>query len=162
ETMKDVELSLAWPSISKSFGATGRFVWRDEPVDVGVNIGDFFAALTGERSSLRLRIAGAPGKLAFEGGISHRPSIKLEGTVAAAALSLRQVLQWLGQQPLPGGGFGRFALKAQTSTADGNLALSSVHVELDGNAAEGVLTFAGDGKKAVQGTLAADALDLSP
>src|SRR5215470_16196884 len=67
-----------------------------------------------------------------------------------------------GPAAAAGSGFGRFALKAQTSTADGNLALSSVHVELDGNAAEGVLTFAGDGKKAVQGTLAADALDLSP
>jgi AsmA protein len=35
-------------------------------------------------------------------------------------------------------------------------------VELDGNAAEGVLTFAGDGRKILQGTLAADALDLTP
>ena len=33
ETLKDVELSLAWPSISKSFGATGHFVWHDEPVE---------------------------------------------------------------------------------------------------------------------------------
>ena len=34
ETIRDVELSLAWPSISRSFGATGRFTWRAEPIDV--------------------------------------------------------------------------------------------------------------------------------
>ena len=30
EELSDVELSFAWPSISRSFGASGRFVWRDE------------------------------------------------------------------------------------------------------------------------------------
>ena len=34
ETLTKVDFSLAWPSISKSFGATGRFVWHDEPLDV--------------------------------------------------------------------------------------------------------------------------------
>ena len=29
ETFEHVVLSLAWPSISKSFGASGRFVWHD-------------------------------------------------------------------------------------------------------------------------------------
>jgi len=162
ETLNDVALSLAWPSISKSFGATGRVVWRDEPLDTSVNIGDFLSALTGGRSSLRLRVAGAPGKLAFEGAMAGRPSFKIEGALGADAPALRQALQWLGQRPLPGGGFGRFALKAQTSIVGGSFALSGVHVELDGNAAEGVLTFVGDGRQTVQGTLAADALDLTP
>src|SRR4029077_11116893 len=43
-----------------------------------------------------------------------------------------------------------------------NIGLSGVNVELDGNTAEGVLTFATDGRKTLQGTLASDALDLSP
>src|SRR5439155_22708106 len=37
----------------------------------------------------------------------------------------------------------------------------SVNVELDGNSAEGVLTFAADGRQTLQGTLAADTLDLT-
>ena len=44
----------------------------------------------------------------------------------------------------------------------GTIALSTVNVELDGNAAEGVLTFATDGRQTLQGTLAADELDLTP
>ena len=47
----------------------------------------------------------------------------------------------------PGGGFGRFALKAQTNVVGGNIALSGVNIELDGNTGEGVLTFAGDGRQ---------------
>jgi AsmA protein len=44
----------------------------------------------------------------------------------------------------------------------GTIALSTVNVDLDGNVAEGVLAFATDGRQTLQGTLAADELDLTP
>ena len=162
ETLSGVEFSLAWPSISKSFGATGRFTWHNEPVDASIALADFPAALAGDRSGLKLRVAGSPLKTAFEGSISVKPTLKIEGTLAADAASLRETLIWAGQRPLPGGGFGRFAIKAQTNVVGGTIGLSNVNVELDGNSAEGVLTFATDGRQTLQGTLAADTLDLSP
>jgi AsmA protein len=160
ETISNVEMALAWPSISRSFAATGRFTWHDEPIDVTTSLTDFAAALQGERSGLKIRLAGAPFKFAFDGYISHRPTLKMEGTLAADAASLREALRWAGQHPPPGGGFGRFALKAQTDVAGGTIALSGVNIELDGNVGEGVLTF--DGRQTLQGTLAAEGLDLTP
>ena len=160
ETLANVEFALAWPSISKSFAATGRFAWNDQPIDATISFTDFVAALQGDRSGLKVRLAGAPFKLAFDGYISHRPTLKMEGTLAADAASLRDTLRWAGQQPPPGGGFGRFALKAQTNVVGGTIGLSGVNIELDGNAGEGVLTF--DGRQTLQGTLAAEGLDLTP
>ena len=162
ETLRDVDFSLAWPSISKSFGATGRVIWHDEPLDASITLADFPAALTGSRTGLKLRVAGKPMKAAFEGSISIKPTLKIEGTVAADSPSLRNALMWTGMQPLPGGGFGRFTIKAQTNVVGGTIGLSGVNVELDGNTAEGVLTFATDGRKTLQGTLATDTLDLTP
>lgn len=162
ETLTGVEFSLAWPSISKSFGATGRLVWHDQPLDVTMTLGDFPAALAGNRSGLKVRVAGKPMKAAFEGAISVKPTLKIEGTVAGDAPSLRQALIWAGQKPLPGGGFGHFAIKAQTNITGGTVALSNVNLELDGNTAEGVLTFATDGRKTLQGTLASDSFDVTP
>jgi len=162
ETLDNVNFSLAWPSISKTFGATGRFVWHDQPVDASMTLADFPAALTGNRTGLKLRLGGQPGKVAFEGAISVRPTLKIEGTLAADSPSLRDAFAWAGQKPLPGGGFGRFAIKAQTNVVGGTIGLSGVNVELDGNTAEGVLTFVVDGRKTLQGTLAADKLDLTP
>ena len=63
---------------------------------------------------------------------------------------------------MPFGGFGRFALRAQSDIGGGVASLSNVNVELDGNSAEGALTLSTDGHRLVQGTLAADALDLTP
>jgi AsmA protein len=162
ETIANIDGSLAWPSMFRSFAATGRFDWRGEPVDVSLSIGDFVAALDGDPSGIKLRLTGAPLKLAFEGQFSSRPTWKIEGTVAADAASLRDAVRWAGHKQLPGGGFGRFALKAKTNLVGNNLALSAVNIELDGNAAEGVLTFASDGRQTVQGTLAAEAIDVTP
>ena len=160
ETLANVEMALAWPSISRSFAATGRFAWHDEPIDATIGLTDFVAALQGDRSGLKIRLASAPFKFAFDGYISHRPTLKMEGTLAADTASLRDALRWAGQQTPPGGGFGRFALKAQTNVVGGTIGLSGVNVELDGNASEGVLTF--DGRQTLQGTLAAEGLDLTP
>ena len=160
ETLADVDFALAWPSISRSFAGTGRFSWHDEPIDATLSFTDFVAALQGDRSGLKLRLAGAPFKVAFDGYMSYRPTLRMEGALAADAASLRATLRWAGQQPPPGGGFGRIALKAQANVAGTTIGLSGVNVELDGNVGEGVLTF--DGRKSLQGTLAAESLDLTP
>src|SRR5437764_4110718 len=162
EELSDVQVSFAWPAIARSFGATGRFTWRGETFDASANAADLLAAVSGERSGLKLRLAGSPFKLAFDGSVSQRPSLKLEGTLAADGKSLRDALRWASRQPPPGSGLGPFALKAQTSIVGGTAVLSGVNIELDGNIAEGVMALATEPRVAVKGTLAADGLDLTP
>jgi AsmA protein len=162
EVMDGVELSLAWPSIAKSFAATGYFRWHNEKVDASLAIADFPAALAGANSGLKFRFNGAPLKAAFDGAMSYEPSLKIDGTLAADAASLREALRWTGDKTLPAGGVGRFALKAHAAVNSGTIALSNLNVELDDNVAEGVLTYATSGRQMLQGTLAVEKLDLSP
>ena len=162
ETLHHVELSLAWPSISKSFAATGQFAWRNENVEASVAIGDFYAALTGDNSSLKFRILAAPLKVAFDGNMSNKPTLRIDGTLAADAPRLRDTLRWTTGNAPPAGGFNRFALKSQIKASGGTFALSGVNIELDGNVAEGVLSYATTDRNILQGTLAAGSIDLSP
>lgn len=160
ETLTKVEFALAWPSISRTFAATGQFTWNDQSYDGTLSLSDFLAALTGERTGVKIRLNGAPLKLAFDGNMSHLPTLKVEGVLAADASSLREMLRWpADSQGLP---FQRFSLKALTSVTGRNIALSKVNIELDGNSGEGVLTYAADGRRTLQGTLAVDALNLTP
>ncbi|HEY2212480.1 MAG TPA: AsmA family protein [Bradyrhizobium sp.] len=162
ETLGDIDLSLAWPSISRSFAATGQFDWRGERVDGSISASDFIAALSGDRSGLKARLASAPLKLAFDGTIANRTSMMMEGTLTIDSMSLRNALRWTGQAPPGSGGFGRFALKARANVVGPSIALTNVNVELDGNVAEGVMTYANNGRQTLQATLAAGALDLTP
>jgi AsmA protein len=161
DRLDDVEFQLAWPSISRSFGANGHFVWHDEPIEASLTLGDFLAALSGEHSGVKLRLAGAPMKAAFDGAMSAQPTFKIDGTLSVESPSLRDAMRWTDASQLPFGGFGRFTLRAHSSIGGGMVSLSNVNVELDGNAAEGVITLSTD-RRTVQGTLAAEALDLTP
>jgi AsmA protein len=162
ETLEQVDASLAWPSISRSFGATGSFQWRGEKLDASVSLNDLPSVIAGARSGIKLRLAGAPLKFAFDGNLSRSPTLKVEGNLSADSASLRKALLWTGQKVPPGGGLGRFALKAQTQIVGETISLSGVNVELDGNSAEGVLTLTREANPIIQGTLAADRLDLTP
>jgi AsmA protein len=162
ETIGDIDLSLAWPSISRSFAATGQFDWRGERIDGSISVSDFIAALSGDRSGLKVRIAGAPLKLAFDGTVANRTSMMMEGTLTLDTASLRNALRWSGQAPPGSGGFGRFALKARANVVGASIALTNVNIELDGNVAEGVMTYSNNGRQSLQATLAAGALDFTP
>ncbi len=162
EKLDDIDLSLAWPSISRSFAATGQFDWRGERVDGSISASDFLAALSGDRSGLKARLTSAPLKLAFDGTVANRTSAMMEGTLTIDTASLRNALQWTGQQVPGGNGFGRFALKARANVVGASIALTNVNVELDGNVAEGVMTYSNNGRMTLQATLAADALDFTP
>ncbi|MFN5721533.1 MAG: AsmA family protein, partial [Bradyrhizobium sp.] len=80
EQLGDIDLSLAWPSISRSFAATGQFDWRGERVDGSISASDFVALLSGDRSGLKARLASAPLKVAFDGTVANRTSLMMEGT----------------------------------------------------------------------------------
>jgi AsmA protein len=162
EALDDIDLSLAWPSISRSFAATGQFDWRGERIDGSISASDFLAALSGDRSGLKARLASAPLKLAFDGSVANRTSMMMEGTLTVDSASLRNALRWTGQPPPGAGGFGRFALKARANMIGASIALTNVNVELDGNVAEGVMTYANNGRQTLQATLAAGALDFTP
>jgi AsmA protein len=162
EALDDIDLSLAWPSISRSFAATGQFDWRGERVDGSISASDFVAALSGDRSGLKARLASAPLKLAFDGTVADRTSMMMEGTLTIDSASLRNALRWIGQAPPGSGGFGRFALRARANVVGASMALTNVDVELDGNVAEGVMTYSNNGRQTLQATLAAGALDFTP
>jgi len=162
EKLEDLDLSLAWPSISRSFAATGQFDWRGERIEGSISVSDFLAALSGDRSGLKMRLASPPLKLAFDGTVANRTSALMEGTLTVDSPSLRNALRWTGQEPPGAGGFGRFALRARANVVGPSIALTNVNAELDGNAAEGVITYTTNGRQTLQATLAADALDFTP
>jgi AsmA protein len=162
ETMEGVELSLAWPAIARSFAATGHFIWHERVVDTSLAIANFPGALAGDDSGLKFRASAGPLNAAFDGVMSYRPSLKIDGTLAADAASLREALKWSGGRALPAGGLGLFAIKAHAAVTGRAISLSDLNVELDGNVAEGVLSYATTGRKSFQGTLAVESLDLNP
>lgn len=162
ETLQDIEASLAWPAVSATFGATGEFLWRGEKVEASATLADFAAALAGDRTGFRVRATSIPLKLAFDGHIGRKPTLKLEGALSADSVSLRKAVLWATGRTLPGAGLGRFALKSQASIVGNVFSLTALNLEVDGNAAEGAVTLTGGSRPLLQGTLAANEVNATP
>jgi len=94
-------------------------------------------------------------QVTFDASAANHTSAMMEGTLTIDSASLRNALRWTGQPPPGSGGFGRFALKARANVVGPSIALTNVNVELDGNAAEGVMTYVNNGRHMLQATLAA-------
>lgn len=162
ELIQDIDISLAWPSIARSFGATGQVIWRDKRIDASITVGDFLAALAGQRSSLKLRLNNPAFKVAFDGTFAAKPDIMMEGALSVGSSALRDTLQWLGHPPPSDGGFERFTLASTIQMVGTTVNLTKTNLDIDGNVAEGALSLNLQERLNIQGTLAADAIDLSP
>lgn len=161
EIISGVNASLNWSGASLT--ATGSFMLGNRLANGSLVIADTAALAKGQRSTMRLRIEADPARLAYEGGITFRESaLQGEGSLSADGRSLREALALFGVSTPSPTGFGRFSIKSALTLTPIALTFSNLSLELDGNRADGGLTWKRDGNRSIlQGTLASEATDLS-
>jgi len=162
EIISGVDASLNWSGASLT--TTGSFMLGNKLANGSLVIADTAALAKGQRSAMRLRIETDPARLAYEGGITFRESaLQGEGTLSADGRSLREALALFGASAPSATGFGRFSVKSALSLTPIALTFSNLSLELDGNRADGGLTWKRDGsnRSILQGTLASESTDLS-
>lgn len=175
ETMSSADLSLSWPTSSTRAAITGSSIWRGEPVDISASI-DQPAALarSGSTSGLVVSIASSPLRLRFDGTVSPGTGASADGQrnqpwqasgkFDVSTPSARRAASWLGHEMEAGSTFGAFRLDADINLVGLSADLTDASLSLDGNEADGVLTFSvgdADTRPSVQGTLDFQRLDLS-
>jgi AsmA protein len=161
EILSRVDASLNWTGASLT--ATGSFMIGNKPASGSLVIADTSALAKGERSTLRVRVEADPARLAYEGGITFRKSaLQGEGSFSADGRSLRDALALFDVSIPSPTGFGRFSVKSTLTLTPIALSFTNLSLELDGNRADGGLTWKRDSDRSIlQGTLASEATDLS-
>ncbi len=162
-TIGDINLTLDWPRLSAPASLNGSLAWQGETTEIAAWLGKPSALLRGEQTSATLKIESQSVQLSTNGALSNAPRLQYEGRVAAASHSLRALLGSLGVQvPLPGP-LANVSLSGNARGSLTALALSGLHMTVDGNAFEGTLAVqATNGRPAISGTLASDLLLLGP
>lgn len=156
------DIRIGWRG-GRDVTAVGRTVWRGEPVDVDLSLSGLAALAAGEAGNLRLSLSGAPAKLAFQGGARLAGGPVVTGALTASSTQLRDALEWLGFEAPTARGFGAFDLRAVALLSAQGAVLNEARIDLDGNSSVGAFNLRIDGSHAMlQGSLASEALDLSP
>ena len=163
DALNAVDIDFSWPSLTSAASGSGSFVWRGETVDFDASVGRPLDLMGGDTSKLHLALSSTPVRFNFDGTGGRIESLQLDGQMKLATPSMRRLMEWFGSTLGPGKILGPAELAGHVTWNRPDLAIDQASISLDGNAAEGALAvrFNGD-RPSVQGTFAADKLDLTP
>lgn len=160
ERLSRVDASLAFSGASLSTIASFR--WRGMQSTASLHIANTGAFGENARSGVRFRLENESLRAGFEGGFAFRKGLQAEGALSLESRSLRTLLGSFGVDVPTRGGFGAFSLKSRAQITPSALTASELSIEIDGNRAEGTMSFAIDARRPIlQGTLAAGTADFS-
>jgi AsmA protein len=162
ERFDSVDLTVEWTSVRTSLAVDGTGIWRGEQVMLSANAEAPFAFLNGAVTPFEARVESAPISMIFTGEAKDYPIPDLSGALKLSTSSLRRFANWLGSPIGPGSTLGQASLFGTAEFRDGDLSVTDAEFTLDGNDASGALMIKAGAAPDIAGTLAFDALDLTP
>ncbi|MCK0196431.1 AsmA family protein [Ancylobacter sp. 6x-1] len=148
----------------RSLKLSGQAGWRGETLDYDGEVSDLAAISRGAAGYGKLSVSGSPLSLAYQGNVRLADgAMNTDGDLDIASPLLRDMLGWIGIDPPTEEGLGPFRLRGRAMVAGDSLALANARLDLDGNRADGGLSLRIDkGRPVIQGSFAAETVDLSP
>lgn len=140
------------------------FDWREKTVSTKMLMEDTPAFMAGRPTVTRASISARATRGTFRGETALlRDSLSADGNLSLQTDSLREIMAWLGIEAPTSGGFGAFSLSGHLKTEGSQVGLTNAVLDLDSNRSDGALLVKFGGERPlIQGTLAADSLDLTP
>lgn len=163
EIVREADITVVWGEPADPVSLIGSARLRGEMVQISLSGLSPAALATGARSPIDLRLSGRLGRLGITGTVATgRDSPWLTGRVSLETRSARDVLAWTGTALPLGPLLGRLALDGDASGVGRSLSFSGLRMTLGGDRLDGALALRlHEGRVAVSGTLAAEALDLT-
>ena len=163
EELDAVNLDIAWAAPDAAASGNGKLAWRGETVEFNGSVASPRDLFAGKGSQVRFAIASTPLRVSFNGKALGVDGANLEGEASVSTPSLRTVVALLGAPLGNGPILGPASIAGKLAWHGSGLSFTEATFSLDGNDAKGAASIDFSGARpAVQGTIAAAKLDLSP
>ncbi len=158
-----INTEINWPNMSSPLVASGSLVWDGEVVTFDGEIADAFGFVSGNSSQTKLTLSASPIEITLSGLTSTAADFAMDGDLVLHAPSLRSLARWVGVDIPARPGLGTLSLNTHFTVGGNKISLSETKVSLDGNVAEGAVTFKMvEDRNYIQATLALATLDINP
>lgn len=156
-----INAKISWPKMTSPLTAAGSLVWQGEVVEFDGDLADAAGFVSGNSSQAKLSLRASPVEATVSGLASMAADLAMDGELTLAAPSLRGLSRWMGSAIPPGPGLGELTLSTHFTAGGNKVSLSETRLTLDGNVAEGVVTFKTEEQRNyIQATLALATLNL--
>lgn len=163
ELVSGIEADVERSAIGGGVRAHVSFTWREREAKADLDLDNAGNFISGRMTDARFNLTTGDSSLRFKGQASAGPTARLAGELSGQTPALRDLATWAGVTNPVSGGLRQFAFTGSVKADHAGAQLSPISVELDGNRSEGALTLRFEGRTpTIEGTFAADALDLSP
>lgn len=157
-----INVRLGLPAIQKPLAANGNLVWKGEKIDFASEMTSVKAVLEDRPAKLVLDMKAAPITARFDGTVTVRDPLDIDGAITAKSGSVRALAAWLGTALPPAQGFGALEAKGQLRAGGKTVTLSNADVMLDGAKATGQISVeTGPERPYVKANLQLSELDLN-
>lgn len=157
-----LDTSIALPSLASPLDASGKLDYLGLPLAFTIKLASPKAIIQDRPAKLTLAVNAETLAFNYDGSVTARSTIDLEGAIAAKSPSLRAVTAWLGHELPPSDGFGPVSLAGTVKSAGSSYTVSLGKAELDAAAATGTLSLdAAGARPRVTANLKITELDLN-
>lgn len=162
QQIDNVNVQLALKSIGAPLSAKGSLDWSGETIGIEGTLGTLKSVLEAQPARVALKLSGRPIDAGFDGSLSLREAIDLEGKLTATADSVRALARWLGHKLPRAKGFGPMSIDGMLKVAGPTISLADANLGLDGATATGTLSVETAGARPfVRANLKMSELDLN-
>jgi AsmA protein len=161
--IEHIDATLSLPSLSDPLTATGKFVWKDQPVDFGIEV-TTPADLRARRPARVVVSLDNPAIAArFEGDVMTKPDFSGHGDLSAKVHSIPSLLAWLREKPPAATAIGDGELASKLVWSEQEVTFSEARFALEHASGQGqaVVTLQSP-RPYVRAAFALDHLDLNP
>ncbi|MGU3539173.1 AsmA family protein [Methylobacterium sp. A54F] len=165
EQARDVDVVLSWPLWSAALECGGSLTWRGAQTRFSLASLRPAELIAGAESPFVASAAWPAGSLTAEGSgrLGGQDGASLKGTGRLATRSLAETLAWLDGSVALAPFIETFSVEGRFEAGPRALMLPAVRVGVGSNVLEGAGSASfGEGRTAVQATLAAESLNLAP
>jgi AsmA protein len=161
--IEHIDANVSLPTLTEPLTGTGKFVWKDQPVDFGIEV-TTIADLRAKRPARVVFSLDNPAIAArFEGDVMTKPSFSGHGELSAKVHSIPSLLAWMRERPPAATAIGDGELASDISWTEQEVTVTEARFALEHASGQGqaVVTLQSP-RPHVRAALALDHLDLNP
>ncbi len=164
-TLAAINVDISLPDLDSPFALNGAIDYKGKTITLNLASPSLRPLFEGGRSAFRVSKKSDLFSVDFEGGISRKGGMSVDGTVDMKIASVRKLAAWLGQDLQIGDkdALGAFALSGKVAATPGRMRFSDARISIDRIKGKGGLSADLSGRvPAVSGRLDIETLDIRP
>jgi AsmA protein len=164
ETVSGINGTLSWPQTRSPGSYSGSMIWRGEALSISAQSASPLLLLSGGTAPVALDLKSGAFDFTFDGEGNFIADLHLAGPATLSSGSLRRLASLFGATLAPGAALSDFSISGDLDAAAGKAGFTDANVAMDGNSGRGAvqISIGANGHAKIDGTIAADALDLTP